>query len=192
MSAFIFRKSDSDCDVTETFCDSKNHYTRTLANYAGERRSIQWDRECDGSCKPEKRTKNLRKLLVKAQNDSLRMNDDRILPTVVILDATLTALFTKSGPINGVEFASFYAKRNSRSNDYCIGALHVHWHESFDWHRIPNSETCSTYEITSSLCDGSCRKSTKLTRGEERSLRKQKVDRLQWEAEWNAKYAKAT
>ena len=120
------------------------------------------------------------------------LEDEKILPSVVILDDATTALFATDQPIMGVEFASMYCKRNSRSNDYCLGTLHVHWHESDDWNRIPDSETCSTYEITTSPCDGSCRKFTKLTRGEKRSLRKQEAANRKWVEEWNAKYAKAT
>ena len=158
MTAVIFRTSDSDCLEKQDFCDGKVHYSRTPASFFGEKKSVQADGPCDGSCKPESRMCDLRALLAKAQ------------------------------PIKGVTFASFYAKRNSQSEDYCLGTLHVHWHESYDWHRERTPVTCATHTLTAVPCDGSCRKTTKLSGSEKRSLRKQERDRNVWEAEWHAKY----
>ncbi|OGL86267.1 hypothetical protein A3I41_01745 [Candidatus Uhrbacteria bacterium RIFCSPLOWO2_02_FULL_48_18] len=188
MTAVIFRTSDSDCLEKQDFCDGKVHYSRTPASFFGEKKSVQADGPCDGSCKPESRMCDLRALLAKAQRDSLKNDDGRILPTVVELDETLYALFATGQPIKGVTFASFYAKRNSQSEDYCLGTLHVHWHESYDWHRERTPVTCATHTLTAVPCDGSCRKTTKLSGSEKRSLRKQERDRKVWEAEWRAKY----
>lgn len=188
MTAQIFRSSDSDCLVTEDFCDGVTHYSRILDSFSGPKKEVQSNGPCDGSCKSEARTHDVRALLAKAQVDSLREEDGRILPTVVILDEVMTALVATDQPIEGVEFASMYAKRNSRSDDYCLGSLHLHWEESFDWHRDRNPVTYATHTLTASPCDGSCCATTKLTRGEKRSLRKQERDRKAWEAEWSAKY----
>lgn len=188
MNARIFRMSDSDCLVTEDFCDGKKHYSRMLASFLDDKKSVQVDRACDGSCKPESRMHDLRALLAKAQSDSLQEEDGRILPTVVVLDEIMTSLVAMDQPIKGFEFASMYAKRNSRSSDYCLGSLHVHWSEIFDWHLERKSVTFATHKLSASLCDGSCRQTTKLSRGEKRSVRKQECERKAWEAEWNAKY----
>lgn len=187
MDALIFRKSDSDGLETEDFCDGVKHYTRTLASF-GVDKCVEMDGPCDGSCKAEARTQDVRVLVAKAQGDSLEEEDGRILPSVVLLDEVMTALLATDQPISAVSFASMYAKRNSRSDDYCLGSLHLHWEESFDWHRDRDPVTCATHTLTTSPCDGSCRATTKLTRGETRSVRKQERDRKAWEAEWNAKY----
>lgn len=189
MNAQIFRMSDSDCLVTEDFCDGKKHYSRTLASFLDDKKSIQVDRTCDGSCKPESRMHDLRALLAKAESDSLQEEDGRILPTVIELDEIMTSLVAMDQPIKGFEFASMYAKRNCRSSDYCIGSLHVHWDEIFDWHLERKPETFATHKLSASLCDGSCCQTTKLTRGEKRSVRKQERERKAWEAEWHAKYS---
>lgn len=187
MPAQIFRTSDSDGLETEDFCDGVTHYSRTRDSFSKDKQ-VQKDGPCDGSCKSDARTHDLRADVAKAQMASCEEEDGRILPSVVILDEVVTALLATDQPIRAVSFASMYAKRNSRSDDYCLGSLHLHWEESFDWHRCRDPETFATHTLTASPCDGSCRATTKLTRNEKRSLRKQERDRKAWEAEWNAKH----
>lgn len=190
MNARIFHISECDGDETQEICDGQHHYSRVLSSVGTMRRSIRRNRSCDGLCKPENRTHDLRKLLAKAESDTLQESNGRILPTVVRLDEFMLALFVSDQSISGVKFASMYAKRNSQYDEYCIGIYHVHWSESFDWWGGSDSGTCATHTISAKPCDGSCKKTTKLTGSELQSLRKQERDRKIWEDEWNKKHGK--
>lgn len=194
MSAQVFRVFDCDGIESTYFCDGKTHFDRAIDAYAYPQEWINTSvhSACDGSCKPEFRTKDLRQLLAKVCAETMMaIEGKKILGTVVRLDKVMTAMVATSQPILGVEFASMYAKRNSQSSDFCLGNLHVHWSMSDDWNRVPKSKTCATYVVTTSPCDGSCRKFTKLTRREKCLLHRQKQDRKAWDAEWSAKYLKS-
>jgi hypothetical protein len=187
MSARIFQVYDCDGIESLSICDGK-----TLYAFPQALSDISVRSACDGSCKTEFRTKDLRQLLAKACAETMMaIEGEKILGTVVRLDKVMTAMVATSQPILGVEFASMYAKRNSRSSDFCLGNLHVHWSMSDDWNRVPKSKTCATYVMETSPCDGSCRKFTKLTRREKCLLHRQKQDRKARDAEWSAKYLKS-
>ena len=193
MSAQIYRTLNSDGVCSVYFCDGKSHFDRSYDEFEHPRQStISAVCACDGSCKPESRMIDLRKRLAEARmNRVMDLKGKNDLPSAVHLDAAMTAMFATNQPIVGVEFASMYAKRSYQSNDFCLGTLHVHWHESDDWNRVRNAKTCATYQITTLPCDGSCCKTTRLSRGEKRSLRKQERDRKVWDAEWAARYLKS-
>lgn len=182
-NAVVFMTSDSDGIETRDFCNGETHFRRSRESYASdEPEDISVFGKCDGSCKPERRTHDLRKLVQKVDKD---------LQQVVEVDQATSWLLASKQSIVGVHFRSMYCKRNSRSDDYCLGTFHIHWSESFDWHLKPRSKIHATHTLSISLCDGSCCKTTVLSRREKRSLRKQEHDRKIWEAEWAARYVKS-
>ncbi len=182
-NAVVFMTSDSDGIETQDFCNGEMHFRRSRESYASdEPEDISVLGKCDGSCKADKRTHDLRKQIEKAQMDS---------QAVIEFDQAIGWLLASKQSILGVNFASMYCKRNSQSDDYCLGTFHIHWCESFDWHLRPRSGLMSSHTLRTSLCDGSCCKTTVLSRREKRSLRKQEHDRKIWEAEWAARHVKS-
>ncbi len=179
MSARVFETSDVDGFVSKDFCDGAKHYSRTGDSYS-EESEVHVKDLCDGSCKPEARTHNLRELIAKERGVSLKEEDGRILPTVITLDEVLAAMLRTDQPIMAVRFATMYVKRFCRSADYCLGVLHVTWNENFDWDREQHPKTFATHKLVTSPCDGSCRATTTLTRDERRSLRKQERNHKAW------------
>lgn len=189
----VFETNQCEGIESTLFCDGVMHFDRFRDQYVfgkDDRSGISVRGACDGSCKPEPRTKDLRKLLEDAQYERMENEEGEILPCSIQLDAAATELFASDQPLLGVEFASMYAKRNSRSNDYCLGSVHLYWSEAFDWHLEANPKTHATHRLTVTPCDKSCVKTTKLSGSERRRLRKQQRHHIIWQDEWDAKHRK--
>lgn len=155
MPLFRFLQVWTDGFQEDQLCDGTSHYTHLQAVFEGEVEHASRFGACDGSCRSEARTCDLRQR-VERRSLGLLFIGGKSLDVAVEYDAAATELFAGDAPVLAVKFERWYAKRDGEGYAACTGATHVRVSVSHDNLAGRPTGRYETISVSVTPCDGSC------------------------------------
>ena len=167
----LFLLDNSDMTKRSVLCNGTDHVEKVDPGF--HERTYVHSEACDGSCKPEARRVDVRRMIDDRISTILPVADETEFPNHVALDDATAALHQSTHPIVGIQFYTWYQKHGDRGMTLCLGTQHLTMSEKTEWcSRNVDDGVYHTYSFTMEPCDGTCKpKRVKLSGREQRDLR---------------------